>query len=122
MIYYRTMPDEPRAPGSEEVDLRPDPDSIFSIAELGRQLRLLRIVSGAPTLRELAKRATSTGEHLPRSTAGNAESGKHLPGLEVIQAFVRACNASAADVSRWQAAWQRLYAQRYVPLTRATTV
>jgi Holliday junction resolvasome RuvABC ATP-dependent DNA helicase subunit len=115
------MPDEPRTSSFERDDLRADPDSISSIAELGRQLRLLRIASGAPTLRELEKRATSTGGHLPRSTAGNAESGKHLPRLEVIQIFVRACNGSAADVSRWQAAWQRLYARRYVVLSAGAT-
>lgn len=120
-IYYRIMPDEPRVSSFERDDLRPDPDSVSSVAELGRQLRLLRIASGAPTLRELEKRATSAGEHLPRSTAGNAESGKHLPRLEVIQVFVRACNGSAADVIRWQVAWQRLYAQRYVPPSGGAT-
>jgi hypothetical protein len=113
--YCRTVLNEPEGAGASNSDLRSDPDSVSSIAELGRQLRLLRISAGVATLRELEARATASGDALPRSTAGNAESGKHLPGLEVIRAFVQACNGSAADVRRWQSAWQRLYMQRHGP-------
>src|SRR5579859_1610931 len=92
-----------------------DPDSVHSVAELGHELRRLRISVGAPTLRALQATATRQSRTLPRSTAGNAESGRHLPSLEVVQAFVLACGASAADLSRWRAAWQRAYASRYTP-------
>ena len=113
--YARTVPHEPEDAEAADLSLRPDPDSISSVAELGRQLRLLRISVGSPPLRELEARSAASGEPLPRSTAANAESGRHLPRLEVIRAFVQACSGSDADLRRWQAAWQRLYIQRYVP-------
>src|SRR5438034_1679391 len=102
---------EPAA--SVRAGVRPDPDLVSSVAELGYQLRLLRISVGAPSLRRLADIATANGDVLPRSTISNALSGRHLPALDVVLGFVRACERAPAEVSRWRAAWQRAYASRH---------
>lgn len=90
-----------------------DSDSITTVADLGRELRNLRISAGNPSLRELEKRAKKQGLYLPHSTAGNAQSGKILPGLNVVQAFVQACGVtSETEMLRWKSAWQRANASR----------
>ncbi|RBQ16524.1 hypothetical protein DP939_29850 [Spongiactinospora rosea] len=99
----RHAPARPYRPGVEA-----DPGSVTTKADLARELRKLRIASGKPSLRELGRRARADhGLELPRSTAGNAESGKVLPRWEVILAFVLACGIGPAGLRHWQAAWQR---------------
>jgi len=64
-----------------------------------RDLRALRDQAGLP-LGELAARA-----HFPEDALAAAEAGPALPGLPVLEAYVRACGASAA---RWEDRWRRL--------------
>ncbi|WP_326647422.1 helix-turn-helix transcriptional regulator [Streptomyces sp. NBC_01750] len=100
--------------GSSQVDLHPDPDAVTSVSELGYQLRLLRLSAGAPTLRLMATSAAQRGVSLPRSTIGNAVSGRHLPSLDTVLTFASVCGCPTDELSRWRAAWQRAYARRYM--------
>ncbi|MEU6217322.1 helix-turn-helix domain-containing protein [Streptomyces sp. NPDC047022] len=99
---------------ASQPDLQPDPESVTSVSELGHQLRLLRLSAGAPTLRQMEASAAECGTSLFRSTISNAMSGQHLPGLSTVLAFASVCGCTAAEKSRWRAAWQRAYASRYV--------
>ncbi|MEU6682983.1 helix-turn-helix domain-containing protein [Streptomyces sp. NPDC046832] len=102
------------AGGAVRPDLRPDPETVTSVSELGHQLRLLRLAAGAPTLGRMEASAAEGGTSLPRSTISNAMSGRHLPALSTVLAFVSVCGCPAREISRWRAAWQRAYADRYM--------
>ncbi|MGJ6963594.1 magnesium transporter MgtE N-terminal domain-containing protein [Streptosporangium sp. G11] len=110
--------DEPHNEVEKTVGLgvRPDPDSVTTVADLGRELQRLRASTGGPTLRTLETRAKEQGDILPHSTAGNAKSGRILPRLEVVQAFVRACYfpnpVLPSELKRWGAAWERAWLSR----------
>jgi Mg/Co/Ni transporter MgtE len=87
-----------------------DPASIRTVSDLGRQLTLLRLTAprptpehSPPTLRELAALTS-----LPRSTLGNAESGRILPRVNVVYRFVRACGVSERAAARWTDARNRV--------------
>lgn len=109
MGHTGSVTDHPSAEGA----LYPNPDTITNVRELGYHLRLLRISVGAPSLRTLQRYAADRGQYLPRSTAANAESGRHAPSLETVLLFVEACGvAASAEKLRWRAAWQRAYASR----------
>ena len=106
MGQYRSM-FEP-TPGDVELVL--DPRGIQTLDELGRQLRALRLAAPRAdpaddplTLRDLAKR---TG--IPRSTLGNAESGRVLPRTEVVYKVALACGTLADDIAAWTSARNRV--------------
>jgi flagellar motility protein MotE (MotC chaperone)/DNA-binding XRE family transcriptional regulator len=100
---YQTMPERTAEPVLEPRDIQ-------SLADLGRQLRALRLAAPRPdpaddplTLRDLAE---LTG--VPRSTLGNAESGRILPRTEVVYRVALACGVPAADIPDWTAARNRV--------------
>ncbi|MCW2642165.1 MAG: Flagellar motor switch protein, partial [Dactylosporangium sp.] len=99
----RTAPDTPgRMAVTEAVssDFEPQPEAVNTISDLGQQLRRLRVWMGRPSLRTLEDEAKKirngegTSLALPRSTAADAERGRHLPRLDSVEAFVRACGVS----------------------------
>lgn len=63
-------------------------------------LRRLRAAAGTPSYRELAQRT-----HYSTSTLADAARGLRKPSLEVVLAFVRACDG---DVAEWTAKWRAL--------------
>jgi flagellar motility protein MotE (MotC chaperone) len=103
---YRTMIE--RTVTSVEPVL--DPRDVRSLADLGRQLRALRLAASRPnpdddplTVRDLADR---TG--IPRSTLGNAESGRVLPRTEVVYRVAQACGVPDDEIPDWTAARNRV--------------
>ncbi|MFI6639134.1 magnesium transporter MgtE N-terminal domain-containing protein [Streptomyces sp. NPDC050504] len=87
----------------------PAPHTVTAIDDLASELKKLRIASGAPSLAILERRAAAHQLPLPTSTASNALSGRHLPGLDVMRAFVYACGAED-QWPAWKAAWERVAA------------
>lgn len=93
-----------------------DPAAVMTVAELARQLALLRITAPRPTpahepltLRELSE---ITG--VPRSTLGNAESGRILPGAGVVHKFAEGCQVPREQLALWTEARNRVaHAARY---------
>ncbi|MGW4292777.1 FxSxx-COOH system tetratricopeptide repeat protein [Micromonospora chersina] len=51
----------------------------------------------------------------------NAESGKHLPRREVVEAFVRGCGVPKNALQPWRDAWQRAYENRQSELQGVKT-
>jgi transcriptional regulator with XRE-family HTH domain len=98
----------------------PDPNAVATLEELANQLALLRLTVPRPritdqplTLRELA---ALTG--LPRSTLGNAESGRTLPRVEVVYKIAEACGVREHERILWVQARNRV-AQTTRPQRRA---
>ncbi|MEV0646457.1 tetratricopeptide repeat protein [Phytomonospora sp. NPDC050363] len=80
---------------------RPDPVRAGSSADLARELRLLKMWAGDPSLRTLAKR---TG--IPASTLSDALNGSRpLPRLPVLRGLVD--DLDPASRMAWEAAWRR---------------
>jgi hypothetical protein len=80
----------------------PVPDG--PLREFALKLRELRDnAPGAPTYRELARRA-----HYSSSVLSVAASGQRLPTWDVTSAFVTACGG---DVDEWRERWSRLRAE-----------
>ncbi|MEU8257168.1 hypothetical protein AB0C06_23210 [Micromonospora inaquosa] len=65
-------------------------------------LRQLRTKAGAPTYRQLARRA-----HFSVTTLAKAASGETVPSLQVTLAYVAACDG---DLEEWTERWHRLIA------------
>lgn len=63
-------------------------------------LRALRSRAGNPSLRDLSVSARKNGDHvLPRSTLADALARTdRLPSLEIVEAFLSACDVPAAEV------------------------
>jgi len=62
------------------------------------QLRQLRATAGAPSYRQLARRA-----HYSSTALSQAAAGEQLPSLSVTLAYVRAC---AGDPVEWEQRWR----------------
>jgi transcriptional regulator with XRE-family HTH domain len=80
-----------------------DPTAVTTLEELSSQLALLRLTAPRPratdqplTLRELAD---LTG--LPRSTLGNAESGRVIPRVEVVYKIAEVCGVPEPQRAMW---------------------
>ncbi|MGC5335108.1 magnesium transporter MgtE N-terminal domain-containing protein [Micromonospora sp. DT62] len=99
----------------------PNPASVTTLADLVRELRVLHIHCGRPSMRELASRADKCEPRsLPHSTAQDALSGKRgLPRLTVLMALLRALDVS--DVEPWRDAWRRAELHRQGLLDRPNT-
>ncbi|MFF0433710.1 hypothetical protein ACFYU9_15940 [Streptomyces sp. NPDC004327] len=90
------------------IDPANGPLAVFAI-----ELRRLRARSGQPTYRELATWSGKVGSPYSDTTFSTAARGHTLPSLEVVLAYVRACQAYAkADgprteraVADWTARW-----------------
>jgi transcriptional regulator with XRE-family HTH domain len=69
------------------------------LAEFAAELRELRLSTGL-SCRALAGRA-----HFSRTTVSNVENGVRIPSLDIVQAFVRACDG---DLGAAEEKWRRL--------------
>ncbi|MGW3009513.1 RICIN domain-containing protein [Streptomyces sp. NPDC001219] len=85
----------------------PDPRRARTPGEFVLVMRAMKDLSGL-TYRQLAVRAEERGDVLPASTLAGTLSRGSLPRSEVVEAFVRACGGSPADVERWLGAYRDL--------------
>jgi Mg/Co/Ni transporter MgtE len=92
--------------GGLQPDVESGPDSVNTMAELGRELKRRRINSGFETLPELLKRI-KRGNTLPRSTAYNLEAGTGKCSWASVAAYVQACGATGEEIEAWRAAHNR---------------
>jgi WD40 repeat protein/transcriptional regulator with XRE-family HTH domain len=109
--------DEAAAP-SDSSDLRenlpsgdmPALGSITSPQDFHLALRALRTQAGNPSLRDLSVLARKHGDHiLPRSTLADALTRTdRLPSLDIVEAFLSACDVPAAEVDDWKSVWVRV--------------
>ncbi|MFB6819283.1 helix-turn-helix domain-containing protein [Streptomyces sp. NPDC056347] len=83
-------------------DRAPDPREAYSAPEFVALLQKLKDASGL-TFRELAQRAESAGDVLPRSTIANMLARASVPREELLAAFVRACGLGPDRVRDWLA-------------------
>lgn len=82
-------------------------------------MRALRAEAGQPTLRELARRAGTDRAGralLPRSTLSRVLAGGTFPRMEFLEAFVKACRLSTANVKDWLEAYTRITQAEEPPL------
>lgn len=79
---------------------RPEPvnGEVEELAALAAALRAVHQAAGNPPLRTLAMRA-----HYSASTLSEAASGRRLPSLPVVLAYVAACGADSAG---WEERWR----------------
>lgn len=86
---------------------RPDPAAVNTPAEFVAALRRLQRGSGL-SYREVEKRASHTGNPLPRSTLTAALTRSTLPREHIVVALVQACEGDEEQVQRWVAARRRI--------------
>src|ERR687894_1632781 len=87
----------------------PDAGKVQTIADLARELGLLRARAARGTYKarvSLEALANRIGE--PRSTVHAYVSGKHLPPATVLDRIVIALGATPAEQSQWSEAWFRV--------------
>ena len=89
-----------------------DPGSVSTLADLARELRILKVCSGNPSVRELAKRADKIKPRsLPHSTAQDAFQGNRgLPKLPAFLALLEVLGVD--DPAPWKDAWTRAILDR----------
>lgn len=99
--------DEPaRVPPDLGANLRPDPRSARTSAELMNELRAFRLWSGNPSYRDMARHS---GQRASSSAMHAALVGDVLPArLVVIDAVVEGCGGSDEDRARFATAWRRI--------------
>ena len=73
------------------------------MVQFARDMRLLREKAGTPTYRELSARA-----HYSVAALSEAASGRKLPSLPVMVAYVAACGG---DTAEWEKRWRMTAAQ-----------
>lgn len=76
-------------------------------------LRALRAQAGLDQ-GELAARA-----HYPRDVITAAESGRAVPELPVLAAYVRGCGCFGSDISEWEDRWRAVTGAKASPLRQA---
>ena len=103
----RPVPGEPPA-------APPDPGEAASAAHLIATLKQLRLWANSPSLAELNTRA---GGHnlLPPSTVSDMLRRQRLPRIELMLAFVRACELNDDQIIAWGNAWNRIKARENDP-------
>lgn len=95
-----------------KVGAGPDPSSVWSLAELARELDLLRCRAARGTgkarvsLSELAARVK-----VPRSTVHSYVAGDTLAPIDVLDRMVVALGATQAEQASWGDAWFRVASQ-----------
>src|SRR5690349_6038844 len=78
------------------------------VAEFAYELRKLRQEAGNPTYRDMARLVDVSAPTLSR-----AASGRQLPSLGVVRAYVRACGQDPAHWEpRWRQTWELLVEQQ----------
>jgi hypothetical protein len=87
----------------------PCPDHLSTPAEFMNALRDMRSWANL-TYRELERRASASGDRLPRGTIASAMSRGVMPREQTIAAFVRACGGDGTAVEMWLAARRRIAA------------
>lgn len=99
----------------------PDPARVRTLAELSRELELLRARAAHGTHKtkvSLAELARRTGE--PRSTIHAYVTGRYLAPSDVLDRIVAALGAGPAELREWGEAWFRVFAdQKACKHTRA---
>ncbi|MGH3710281.1 MAG: helix-turn-helix domain-containing protein [Pseudonocardiaceae bacterium] len=95
-----------RLPGGDVPPL----SSIMSPQDFHLALRALRTRAGNPSLRVLSVSARKHGDRvLPRSTLADALARTdRLPSLEIVEAFLSACDVQATEVEAVKSAWARV--------------
>jgi hypothetical protein len=96
----------PPAQDSPGCDLRPDPSSVRTAAELLEALRQFRIWAGNPSYRDMAR---ARNGRPAASTMCRMLSGTELPArFEIIDSIIVACGGGDEDRERFATAWRRL--------------
>lgn len=99
----------------------PQPQSATTSAEFVAMLRQLRSWAGL-SLRDLERRAASTGGALPRATVSGALKRTELPREEFVAAYVRACGMDPDTAEIWVSTRRRLaVASEPLPTPAPTT-
>lgn len=89
------------APGME--DLKPDPRTARTPADLNKILREYRAWAGEPSFEEMSRRC---GGRPAKSTFWTALHGTALPKLKVVTAIVTGCGGSTEDIAMFASAWR----------------
>ena len=98
-------------PASQQIldadgfDLKPDPLTADTSAELIAVLRQYRAWSGNPPWRKMAQQASQAVVHSTMYTAMNSTA---LPKLDVLKAIVTGCGGSNDDLRAFTTAWRRI--------------
>jgi hypothetical protein len=90
---------------TDGYNLRPDPLTAATAAQMMSLLRQFRVWCGKPGVRVMARRANNA---IAAATIHSALQGDRLPKLETLQAVVWACSGSEEDVRNWTTAWRKI--------------
>jgi transcriptional regulator with XRE-family HTH domain len=108
--------DAPSTPDGRPVENdAPRLDSIVLPQDFHQALKSQRVHAGNPSLRALGTAAERIGRALPRSTLADALARTdRLPPVDLVEAFLSACDVPAAQLDAWRSAWARTayHAQR----------
>jgi DNA-binding phage protein len=99
----------PRTRLSDEHELAPQPERVFSADDLVRQLDRLRRAAAAGTAQRrvgLDRLARATG--IPRSTLHTYLSGATFPPASAVDRIVIALGCEPPQVRAWASAWDRV--------------
>ena len=92
----------------------PDPRRVHGLADLARELDLLRARAAAGTLKAKVSVEDLAGlVRLPRSTLHSYLSGQTLVPSEVLDRVVVALGADSAEQREWNEAWYRMHARAH---------
>jgi len=105
----RSVPSPARGQDPPPAVEVPPPGSLTSPQELIMALRATRARAGNPSLRKLSILAEKHGHILRPSTLGGALTRTdRLPSLDLVEAFLAACDVPAAEVEVWRSAWTKI--------------
>jgi DNA-binding CsgD family transcriptional regulator len=108
----RTHPPRPPVDDADGHDLRPDPLTASTPADLLAALRAFRTWAGEPGFRVMSRRS---GYGAAASTMCTTLNGHTLPGLEVVRAIVEGCGGTEDDVKLYATAWRRIKMAGHMP-------
>lgn len=111
----RTVPQPIR--DAAGYDLKPDPLTAGTSAELVARLREYREWSGEPPFRKMAEQARQKVAH---STIFAALNSNDLPRLEVVMAIIAGCGGGMDDQRAFVTAWRRIKSGKLDVLPAAT--